>query len=229
MRRTFGVLAVLFASGIGLVASTLATIVLVPVPAAGQALSDVQIEAAIAAGRTRKPVDLVVSCTATIGFGTGIVAGIAGGRQPTGAFSVAVSDSEGRIAALAFQARRVHEPFTKDNVSGDLKRQAVFVTVEPNAPARSDEILAVPSPIESVVLQSRQQREAVARPLRIGTEPVEWSDRLGDSITSNRAAALFSLDSVRGLPPGDVDVVVLTEAGERRCTIPGDDRGKILK
>lgn len=50
-----------------------------------------------------------------------------------------------------------------------------------------------------------------------------------DSIQGNQAVAVFHLNQVKELPPGDVDIVLVTEAGERRCKIGTKDRAKLIK
>ena len=48
-------------------------------------------------------------------------------------------------------------------------------------------------------------------------------------LQGNSAIATFSADDVKELPAGDFDVVIVTQAGERRCKVSAKDRTKILE
>ena len=49
---------------------------------------------------------------------------------------------------------------------------------------------------------------------------------MGGEVQGNSAVAVFPLDAVKGLPVGDFDVVVITNAGERECKVGANDRKK---
>jgi hypothetical protein len=192
-----------------------------------QVLSDSDISAAIAAGQSKRFVSMIVACTAGAGFGADVAAGMAGGIQPTGGFGVNVSRNDGRIAFLAFNAKRLYQTFSIADVPDELRVPTVFVTVEPEPPARQTSSITVASPIERIVLKSKANHEAVAQPSTFSTEPVEWSNLMGGKVTANRATATFSIGDVADLPNGDIDVIVITEAGERRCKINEKERAKL--
>lgn len=191
-------------------------------------LSDDAVAAAIRAGEARKFKQLISDCTATVGFGAALSAGIAGGIQPTGSFTVIVSRNEGRIAFMAAQGKRLYQPLTIDAVTPEMREPAVFVTVEPQDPSRSGNVYHVAAPIERVVLKSKVDESVVAQPLAFDTEPVEWRNLLGGSVSANRAVARFSVDDVREMPAGEFDVVVITTAGERRCKVGRGDRRRLF-
>jgi hypothetical protein len=68
----------------------------------------------------------------------------------------------------------------------------------------------------------------VLQPSNVTTEQVEWANLLGGKVISNKAYATFPLEAAKGLPPGEVDIVVVTEAGERRCKIGNKDRDRLF-
>jgi hypothetical protein len=45
---------------------------------------------------------------------------------------------------------------------------------------------------------------------------------------NSRAKATFSLESIKALAAGDLDVVIITKDGERRCSIPARDRARLF-
>jgi hypothetical protein len=129
---------------------------------------------------------------------------------------------------MAASAKRLYKKFTPENMTDDLRTPSVFVSVEPNDPPRGQNEIAVPAPIERVVLKSKSKTEAVAQPTKIDTEQVAFSNLLGAKLDASRAVAVFDIASVRELPAGDIDVVVITAAGERRCKIGTKDRARLL-
>jgi hypothetical protein len=191
-------------------------------------VTDGDIENAIKAGQMKKFDHLISSCIATVGFGEGLAGSLAGGIQPTGGFDVTVSASAGRIAFLSAEAKRLYKPFGIADVPESVKTPAIFVAIEPGKPSRSSNGIAVASPIDRVVFKSKSHPEMVVQPESVESEPVEWANLIGGKVTANRAIAKFSFDSVRELPPGDFDVVIITQAGERKCKVGSKDRAKLL-
>jgi len=100
--------------------------------------------------------------------------------------------------------------------------------VEPNGPSRSSNTISVPAPIEHVVLKSKAKGETVVQPMKVETEPVEWSNLLGGKVEGNRAVAMFDWSAVRELPAGEFDIVVITPLGERRCKVGTKDRARLF-
>lgn len=79
------------------------------------------------------------------------------------------------------------------------------------------------------------------RDRRRRAEDVKWEDRTGivfgaDGrlekrplvVERSRATAAFAIGAVRALRAGDLDIVVLTAAGERRCTVSARDRLRLF-
>jgi hypothetical protein len=199
---------------------------LVTIPASAQQLDDAAVLAAIKAGQDKKAKDMVSSCIATSGFSEGL---FASGTTPTGSFDVIVSLAPGRIAYAAADAKRLYKPFGLKDVPAELRDTGtVFVTVEPQKPSSSGGKYSTPSPIDRIVLKSKVNPSAVAQPQDFVTEPREWSNLLGGKVEANAAFARYALADLREMPDGDIDIVVVTAAGERRCKIGAKDRTKIL-
>lgn len=190
-------------------------------------LTDAQVAAAIKAGESKKAKDYVSSCAATAGFGAFVVAGK--GVQPLGSISLAASTNFGRIAMMAENGKRLYKPLRLEDVDADLRgTPLVFVHAEPDDPDRNDGRIDVAPPIEHIVLKSKVDESRVLQPIDLSMEPVEWKNLVGGSVTSNRATATFSLAEFMALPAGDIDIVIVTPHGERRCKIGAGDQKKIF-
>ncbi len=203
-----------------------AVLLAVTLHAQGRPLSDDQVASAILAGEMKKFDHLISTCVATAGFGEGVAANIAGGLQRDGSYDVTVSGSAGRVAFMAAEARRLYKKFNLASVTEELREPAIVVAVIPQQPATTKEKISVAAPIEHVVLKSKINLEAT-QPERVDLEPVEWSNLMGGKVAGNRAVASFDFNTVRQLP-GDIDVVVITPLGERRCKIGSKDRLKLF-
>jgi hypothetical protein len=180
-----------------------------------QQLSDAEVLAAIKIGETGKPAQLVSSCAAAAGK---VLPGAP--RKGIGAFDVTVANNIGRIAMLAANGKRLYKPLALDTVPDELRSPSIVVTVDPYDPSAAF--------IEHVVLKSKEQPDVVLQPVNIEKEPVEWSNMLGGKAERNRAIATFDPARVKDLPAGDVDVVVVTPKGERRCKIGEKDRAMLF-
>jgi hypothetical protein len=204
-----------------------AAVLLFPVVICAQ-ITDADIDAAIKAGQSKKFDHLVSDCVAKVGFGEGIGAAMAGGIQPDAAFDVTVSANAGRVAFLAADAKRLYKTFTAADVPDSLKTPSIFVFADPQKPSRSSNTVSVASPIDRIVLKSKAKPDVVIQPEKFDAEPVEWSNLLGGKVEANRGLALFSYSAVKELPAGDFDVVVITQAGERKCKVGTKDRAKLF-
>jgi hypothetical protein len=208
---------------------TLALITAAIVPgAAAQPLTQAQIDEAIGAGMTGKQKSLVITCAAVIGFGQMFKREQA--LDPRGSFGVTMSLTQGRIAALAADARRVYKPFGASDVPADLKSAAVLVDIDPDPPDLNTETRAVwytPS-IQQVVIKAFPDRKRFVLPAALQLDPVEWKDAPGGPMKGNRGRARFNVGDVRELPPGELEIAVVTEAGERACIVPARDRRRVF-
>jgi hypothetical protein len=206
--------------------AALAALTLASAGLVAQSLTDAQILEAIKAGEAKKYDHLVSDCVATAGFGELMRSG--DGVTRTGSFNVVLSTNPGRIAFMAARAKRLYKPLKLDDVTEDLRTPAVVVSVEPIDPQSSGKRISVAAPIEHIVLKSKSNAEQVAQPSRVEKEPVEWSNLLGGRVEANRAVAFFDFGSVKELPPGEFDIVVVTTEGERRCKVGLKDRQKLF-
>lgn len=195
---------------------------------AAQQITEPDVAMAIQAGQTKKFNNLISECVATAGFGELMAAGTVGGLQRVGSYTVVVSANAGRIAFLAANAKRLYKPFTAADVPDTLHLPGIFVSVEPNEPTRTTNAISVASPIDRVVLKSKVRPDIVVEPEAFDVEPVEWANLLGGKVEANRALAKFSFQAARELPAGDFDVVVVAQAGERRCKVGPKDRLKLF-
>jgi hypothetical protein len=194
-----------------------------------QRLTDAQIDEAIKAGQSKKFSQHVSDCTAGAGFGADLAANMAGGVQDNGAYNVTISANFGRVAFLAANAKRLYLPFSGASVPEPIRTApTVFVHAEPQNPSRSDKTISVAAPVERIVIKSKTVETAVLQPVTFETEPVEWSNLLGGKVQGNRGIATFSLAEFLELPPGDIDIVLVTTGGERRCKIGKGDQTKIF-
>lgn len=196
-------------------------------PAAAQSLTDAEVDAAITAGQNRKLKDLIADCTAKPGFGSAFGSAMAGGLQPSGAYDVSFATSAGRIALHAAQAKRLYKPFTRADVTDVMRAPALWLWVEPQNPIRNNAEFKVASPLERVVLRVKDDESAVPQPEDMSVEPVAWQNLLGAEFQGTRALVSFDLAAVGRLKSGDLEAVLVTQAGERRCSIGTKERQRL--
>src|SRR5258705_1915820 len=192
-----------------------------------QTISNAEVEAAIRAGLSRRFDHLISDCLASAGSGERLV-GQGGGIQSNASFRVTVSANAGRIAFLAADANRLNKPFSVADVPESMRTPGIFVFADPQKPSQSGNFVSVASPVDRIVLKSKPNSAAVAQPQHFETEPVEWPNPLGGKVAGTPGLARFDLNAVKALPKGDFDVVVVTQAGERRCKVGAKDRAKLL-
>lgn len=193
-----------------------------------QQLDDAAVAAAIEAGHRKNFKNLISDCNATEGFGASMASAFVGGIQPNGAFTVITALAQGRIAFAAAESKRLYKPFSLVDVPPELRATGtVFVTAVPHAPTHSGNHVSVASPIEHIVLKAKHGT-ATVQPTSVTFEPIEWSNLLGGTVSANSAIATFPMAEVRELPLGEIDVVLVTVAGERRCKIGNRDRARLF-
>ena len=199
-------------------------------PAGAQSLSPEEIDKAIVAGQTGKQKQLLVTCQAVIGFRE-IFKGEKTGLDFTGSYEINLSQTAGRIALLAAEAKRFYKPFTAAQVPQDLKVTEAVMTAEPAPPELSSTMrgsISVAAPIELLVIKAWPNRKLVVKPAAFTTEAIEWPNVSGQTVRGNRARARFRLGEIAELPPGDLELAVVTPAGERTCTVPSRDRRRVF-
>jgi hypothetical protein len=190
-------------------------------------LTDRDVTDALAAGEAKRHERLMATCAAGPGWGEAMRSAT-GGASPTGISEIRVMTARGLLALRAFDGRRLYKPVTLADVTEADRAPQLVVTVTPRDPNRLGSSLVYGAPAESMVLKAKDRPEVI-QPTSFTTEPVEWKNLLGGVIQSNTARATFDLSAFVGLPAGDVDVVVITAGGERRCKIGREDRLKLTR
>lgn len=196
-----------------------------------QSLNDAAVEAAIKAATAKKyawDIPGTAFCSAGVGFGGNFAASMAGGVQPTGNYSVLLARAAGRVGFAAQQAKRLYKKFGPADVTQDLRDDSVVsVILEPNKPTLRQNTYDVASPLEHMVIRTKGTPTAL-QPTGFAITPVEWGNLMGGRVQGTNATATFPLGAVRELPPGDLEIVLVTQAGERKCKISAKDRAKVF-
>jgi hypothetical protein len=172
--------------------------------------------------------------------------------KPTGSYDVTVASNLGAVAFVARQAEDAGRTLSVSEVPTWALRPAVHVFIEPRDPPRDwgapssgrIPIVEVPSSIKEIVFAAKNtDKSSSPRPEAFETADVSFTETkwlasylpktvgpdgslMPMTFKDSRARAMFSREAVRGLPTGDLDVVVVTADGERRCTIRARDRAK---
>jgi hypothetical protein len=188
-------------------------------------LTERDVAAAMSAGEAKKHAPLISTCIATPGFSEGL---FATGISPTGSHTVVVANARGLIAMRAFEGKRLYKPLTAGDVTDADRQPQLVVTVTADTPDNTGKAYRVPSPVQAVVLKLKNGTQAI-QPVTFTTEPVEFKNLMGGVIASNSARATFGVAEFRAMPAGEIDVVVVTAAGERRCKIGRDDRAMLSR
>jgi hypothetical protein len=198
--------------------------------AVGQSLTPEEIDKAIQAGQRGTHKQLIATCQAVIGFGE-VFKGERAGLDFSGSYEINLSQTTGRIAMLSAAARRFYKPFIAAQVPEDLKTVGVFMTAEPSEPYVSSTTrgsISVAALIELMVIKAWPNRKLFVKPTEFKTEPVEWPNIAGQTLRGNRARAKFEIGQMMELTAGDLEVAVVTQAGERSCILPARDRRRVF-
>ena len=67
----------------------------------------------------------------------------------------------------------------------------------------------------------------VLQPETLETFPESWSNAMGGKWEGQGATAVFDLAAFKAMPGDEIDIVVVTAAGERRCKIGRKDRAAL--
>jgi len=188
---------------------------------------------AAAIGLTDRDVDMAIAAGQRSGGGGGsycmATSAFMDFSAANGSYNVLTVGPLGRIAYAAAEAKKKYLPYTRANVTPDLRQPAVSVFVEPNPPEFTGGTWHQSAPVKHVVLKlkGRADDAAVIQPISIQLVDRSWNNSFGATFTSQGAVANFDWSSFQQLPAGDVDVVVITDAGERRCKIGKKDRANL--
>lgn len=188
-----------------------------------QGADDSQIDAAIKLGQAGKASQMLSDCPASPSFGQTMATTMRSGPTPVGNYHVYLGTNVGRVASMAQEAKKKYLPYSKSDVPEDLLKPAVHVWIEPDEPKKSGNLVKWTSPLKHMVLKSK---DVVVQPDKLEITPVEWVIITG-KYQGTRAAATFPIDAVKAIPSGGIDIVLITEAGERKCGIGQGDRKKL--
>lgn len=187
-------------------------------------LDDATIGEAMSAGRARRYEHLVSRCTAASGWNAlwALVKG------PTGNFDVIVSLAAGRIAHAAAEGEVQKIPLSRERLTAEMRDPTkVFVTAMPDESPPGATLRLHNTPIEQILLRSKTNPSVMAWPDRLEFIPLQGFP--SQHVGTNSRLAIFSLARVRDLPPGEFDVVIVIQAGERRCKVGRRDRARLFK
>lgn len=129
----------------------------------------------------------------------------------------------GHVMRMAAEAKRKYKPFTVADVTEAMLAPVVRLVVEPDPPTRRGRNLVTTPIAEHVVIKGVKSRDAIQPESQV-LAPVSWSNQLGGKVEGQAVVASFPLDAFRAIPEGDVEVVIVTGDGERRCTLPVKQR-----
>ena len=126
--------------------------------------------------------------------------------------------------------RRIERRQTDDNGDGGEKTCVPTVIddacwIEPQEDSAAvDGTIDLAASISHVVIRPEDREEGVVQPLTFETEPVEFSNLFGAQFTSTRALATFPAEAAPvASEDRDLEVVVITPAGERKCNVDNVD------
>ena len=188
---------------------------------AGQGLLPADIDAAIKAGLSGKR--LSSDCYATSGF---LDLG-----EFNGGFAVIIEGPVGRIMRLAQDAKKKYKPFTAADVTDEMLSPTLWLTADPNKPAFTSGVWHRTAAAEHVVLKrkgaSGDNPADVLQAENLEPFATSWSNALGGKWDGQGMTARFSLDGFKKMPGDEIDIVIVTPAGERRCKIGKKDRADL--
>lgn len=178
-------------------------------------LSPADIDAAIKAGPASKLL-LGSSCLAIPAFSD------FGPKQ--GGFNAIALGPFGRIMRAARDAKTKYLPFAATDVTDDMKAPTLLVEVTPRAPS-GNTITAIATHLVLKSKPPKNEQPIVLQPLSIHLDPTSWNNtKSGAHIDGQGVTATFDLAAFKAIPHEEVDIVVITPSGERRCKIGADDK-----
>jgi hypothetical protein len=230
----------------------LAALYLFAAPLRGQDLDDEAIARALKAGIDNRFGSWTAECRAEASRSAKRAA--SGLIRRTGSYDVVVSTNLGAVALVAHQAKERGQTLGVSDVPAWVLNAAVYVFVEPRKPPRDwgaassgrIPIVEVPSSIAEVVLSSKVSPVSVlSKPETLVTADASFSEsswlesqlpyQLGSDgrprpmvFKNGRARVTFLIESLSALPAGDIDIVIVTNDGERRCSIRAGDRVRLF-
>jgi hypothetical protein len=181
-------------------------------------LSDEQLAEAIRLGQQKKAP--AHECTATAPVSQFM-------NSDNGSFDIFVMGPIGRVAFAAQQAKAKYLSFTLENVTDQMRTLDMAVVATPQPPEIVGGTWHRTAAATHVVLKHKKHQDIVMQPSSLELTRHEWGNAVGGKFDGQGATAVFNAAAFHALPPGDVDVVVVTDGGERRCKIGSKDRLKL--
>lgn len=145
------------------------------------------------------------------------------GSDSGGNFQILVRGPYGRVASAAAEAASKYQPFTPEQVTEAMTAPVLEVQATPGTPAIIGTTWSITPPATHLVLRVKTTK-AVIQPTALETFPREWTNALGGKFEGQGVTARFDLAA---LPPGDLEVVVITAQWEQARTLKASDRAKI--
>jgi hypothetical protein len=150
--------------------------------------------------------------------------GVCFGSQRSMGFDVCAAGPLQRIALAAREAKKAYRPFTFVDVTDALRENTWMVFAAPSKPVLDQGTWHVTPAAREALFQPSGQRDGpVTRPVRLTVEPASWGNAL-TKFTSAGVTAYFSPDD---LPPGSLDLIILTSGREQRYVLKESERLQI--
>ena len=189
-------------------------------------LTDSEVQAALDIGLDGDEIKKVRRyCDARAGFGETLGGSLFNsGTTSLGQFRVTMSSNIGEIALIAYEKKRRYQPVGLEDVPAELREPAAFVSIAPLGDSAADGQIDLPSLIEHVIARPQGDEYGAVQPLSIQTNPTYLQNLLGAQIAANTAIVSFPAQAIYEIAENDdVEIVVITAAGERKCDINDDD------
>lgn len=189
-------------------------------------LTDSEVQAALNIGLDGNEINKVRRyCDARAGFGQILGQSLMNtGTTTLGRFRATMSSNIGEIALIAYEKKRKYQPVGLEDVPAGLREPAAFVSIAPLGDSVADGQVDLPSLIEHVIVRPKGNKDGAVQPLNIQTNPTYLQNLFGAVIAANTAVVSFPAQAIYEIAQNDdVEIVVITAAGERKCDINDDD------
>lgn len=169
-----------------------------------------------------------IYCQATAGFWRGMgdaaASGLAGRQHYQGDYIVIFASNLGLIAMAANQAHERYETFDLEDVDPSLYKRSMTLLIRPSAGRMGN--VAAAGQIKHVIIRRRKtKREDIIQPKSVELSAEVYSNLFGAEFVASSAIVEFDHRDVLDIASrGDVEAIVVTTAGERRCWV---DNAKI--
>ena len=131
----------------------------------------------------------------------------------------------GQIAmAVADRESKYMPPPAPEDIGDGLRQPALSLWIEPIGDTNSgNSTVDLSASIDHVVIRPEDREGGTIQPQEITTEPVSFQNLFGAEFVSTRALATFPADSaLEASADRDLEVVIITPAGERKCNVDND-------